>query len=268
MNSIRMMIGTAAGLALLSLAACTTGAEVTPEVNAPEAAASPVEDPQVEDADMQAVPEEPDILIVDEETASTSIDEIALATAVAFYPAGDLDAEEAAALLYMREEEKLAHDVYITLYETWGTQVFQNIANSEQTHTDAVKSLLDRYGLDDPAAGNGIGVFTDPALQELYDQLVATGNESLESALRVGAAIEEIDILDLEERIAQTDNEDIVLVYESLMKGSRNHLRSFVSTLEQQVGAVYEPQYLSQASYDEIINTGVERGGRGRGNGN
>jgi hypothetical protein len=151
------------------------------------------------------------------------------------------------------------------LYEVWGTPIFQNIASSELTHTDAVKSLIDRYGLEDPAEGNAVGTFTDPTLQALYDQLVASGQESLASALRVGAAIEEIDILDLEERIAQTDNEDIVLVYENLMKGSRNHLRSFVSTLERQAGEVYEPQYLTQAGYDDIIGADMERGGRGRG---
>jgi hypothetical protein len=163
-------------------------------------------------------------------------------------------------LLYMREEEKLARDVYLTLYEKWGMPVFQNISESEQTHMDAVKRLLDRYDLEDPAAGTDIGVFTDPTLQGLYDQLVNEGSQSLADALRVGAAIEEIDILDLEERIAQTDKSDIQLVYENLMRGSRNHLRAFVSTLERQTGEIYQPQYLSQAAYDAIVNTPRESG--------
>jgi len=166
-----------------------------------------------------------------------------------------LSAVEIEGLLYMREEEKLAQDVYLTLYEKWGMRIFQNISGSEQTHMDAVKTLLDRYDLDDPAAGLVVGVFTNATLQELYDQLIDEGSQSLADALRVGATIEEIDILDLEERIAQTDNRDIQLVYENLMRGSRNHLRAFVSTLERQAGEIYQPQYLSQTAYDVIVNT-------------
>ena len=129
----------------------------------------------------------------------------------------------------------------------------------------AVKTLVERYNLEDPAAGQDAGVFTNPTLQGLYDQLVEEGRRSLSSALRVGAAIEEIDILDLEERIAQTDRADIQTVYENLTKGSRNHLRAFVSTLEQQSGETYQPQYLSQAAYDEIVTASMERGRGGGG---
>ena len=43
----------------------------------------------------------------------------------------------------MREEEKLARDVYLTLYDIWGTPAFNNIASSEQTHMDAVLMLID-----------------------------------------------------------------------------------------------------------------------------
>jgi hypothetical protein len=66
-------------------------------------------------------------------------------------PASDLSPEETAALLFMREEEKLARDVYNTLYEIWGQPTFTNIAASEQTHMDEVKLLLERYSLADPA---------------------------------------------------------------------------------------------------------------------
>jgi hypothetical protein len=131
----------------------------------------------------------------------------------------------------------------------------------------AVLTLIDQYGLADPAAAE-VGVFTDPALQELYDQLVAEGRQSLADALRVGAAIEEIDILDLQQQIAQTDKADIELVYENLMKGSRNHLRAFTSTLTKQTGETYQPQYLDRDSYDSIVNAGRETGqGQGQGRG-
>jgi hypothetical protein len=167
---------------------------------------------------------------------------------------------EVEGLLYMREEEKLARDVYQALYEKWGMRIFQNIAESEQAHMDAVKTLIDHYGLEDPAAGKAAGIFADPMLQALYDQLAAEGNQSLADALQVGAAIEEIDILDLEERIAQTDKADIQRVYGNLVKGSQNHLRAFVSTLQRREGETYRPQYLSQTAYDAIVDATQGRG--------
>ncbi len=61
-----------------------------------------------------------------------------------------LSQEEIDDLVYLREEEKLARDVYLHLYNTWGQWIFENIAASEQQHMDAVKTLLDRYGIHDP----------------------------------------------------------------------------------------------------------------------
>jgi hypothetical protein len=177
---------------------------------------------------------------------------------------GALSEAEIEGILYMREEEKLARDVYLALYQKWGQPSFQNIANSEQTHTEAVLALIERYSLADPAADLPAGVFANATLQALYDQLVAEGSQSLASALRVGAAIEEIDILDLEKHVAQTDQADIQTVYEDLLSGSYNHLRAFVSTLNRQTGEIYQPQHLDQAAYDVIVGDAIERG-RGRG---
>jgi hypothetical protein len=177
-----------------------------------------------------------------------------------------LSAEETAALSYMREEEKLAHDVYITLYEKWGLRVFQNISQSEQTHTDAIKVLIERYELDDPAS-SAVGVFTNPDLQALYNNLIARGSQSLAEALNVGAAIEEIDILDLQKDLAQTDNADIQQVFNSLLNGSYNHLRAYVTNLSAQTGESYQPQYLSTEAYQSIIGSDSATRGNGRGGG-
>jgi len=203
----------------------------------------------------------------------TSLDADVLQDTLAETVYSVLSENEAAGLIYMREEEKLARDVYVTLYQQWGSPLFNNIANSEATHTSAIKVLLDRYGIADPAAGNGVGEFTDPTLQKLYDQLVAQGSQSLTDALRVGAAIEEIDILDLQTRLAQTANVDIELVYGNLLKGSRNHLRAFTSTLQRQTGEIYTAQYLSAEMYETIMadttSTGIPSlAFRQRGNGN
>jgi hypothetical protein len=40
-------------------------------------------------------------------------------------PPATLTAEEQAGLIWMREEEKLAHDVYAALYDTWNTPIFK-----------------------------------------------------------------------------------------------------------------------------------------------
>lgn len=208
-----------------------------------------------------ATPTSSEVSTVDED-GNTRID---LSAVRALPPAsGKLSQTEVDALLYMREEEKLAHDVYLKLYEVWKLPIFRNIGESERTHTEAVRVLLERYGLPDPAAGQPEGKFTNPALQDLYNKLIEQGMRSLSDALKVGAAIEEIDILDLQERIAQTDKVDIITVYENLMKGSRNHLRSFVATLKSQTGEIYQPQYLSPSVYQKIISTPIERGGRGK----
>jgi hypothetical protein len=203
---------------------------------------------------------QPDLINVDDE-GNTSVDKDALDTTINEIPVTSLTSSEEEGILYMREEEKLARDVYLQLYDIWGTNTFNNIGNSEQTHMDAMKSLIDRYGLSDPAEGMGIGEFTNPELQQLHDDLIEQGSKSEIDALKVGAAIEEIDILDIEKYVLQTRKQDIEIVYENLMKGSRNHLRSFVSVMEKR-GLTYEPQYISAEQYKEITTSDIEIGGR------
>lgn len=174
----------------------------------------------------------------------------------------ELSGAEADALRFIREEEKLAHDVYVVLYEKWGLPVFQNISQSESAHTQAVLTLLERYNLADPASTQP-GVFTDPTLQSLYTQLVAQGSLSLDEALKVGAAIEELDLLDLQARLAAIDNADIQQVFTNLLRGSENHLRSFVATYERQTGQTYQPQHLTLEAYQAIQNAGWRGFGAG-----
>ena len=173
--------------------------------------------------------------------------------------AGNLTPQEIKDILYMRQEEKLAHDVYITLYNKWHLQIFKNIANSEQTHMDAVKMLIEKYNLTDPDKGKGIGEFENPNFIKLYRELVAEGNKSVLDALKVGAMIEELDIVDLQHCLNNTNKSDIKIVFENLMKGSRNHLRAFVSNMER-MGYNYKPKYLSEEEFKQIISSGTERG--------
>jgi hypothetical protein len=179
-------------------------------------------------------------------------------------PVSDLTAEEAASLLFMREEEKLARDVYNQLFTLWGIPSFQSIAASEQTHMDQIKVLMDRYALADPALDPG--QFTDVNLQALYNQLMAQGSLSIADAVKVGATIEEVDIVDLQTRFTQTDNADIQLVYNNLMNGSFNHLQAFANVLVKQTGETYQPQYLSADQYQVILSNTNGNGNQG-GNG-
>lgn len=169
--------------------------------------------------------------------------------------------DEASGILYVREEEKLARDVYLTLYDVWGAPVFERIAQSEVQHMAAMLTLIERYGLNDPVADNPVGMFEDVSLQALYDDLVARGSESLEAALLVGGFIEELDVVDLEDRMDATDRADLDRVYANLLRGSRNHLRAFVQTYEAQSGEVYPAQVLDAVDIDSITDQAVERGG-------
>ncbi len=140
-----------------------------------------------------------------------------------------LTADEQAALLYLREEEKLARDVYLGLYDTWQKRVFSNIARSEQNHMDAVKLLLDHYAVPDPVAANGVGVFTSPDLQALYDTLLTRGRTSAGEAIAVGILIEQKEIGDLQAFLSRTDKFDLQTVYNNLLDGSESHLAAFTS---------------------------------------
>lgn len=171
----------------------------------------------------------------------------------------ELSTEDIYGLLLMREEEKLARDVYLELYDKWELNIFQNIAKSEQTHTDAVKVLLDAYEIEDPVINDERGVFRNQDLQELYSQLVEKGSESLENAIIVGLTIEDLDIKDLNKLLDETQNKDIKMVYENLVKGSRNHLRSFYKQAQKN-NVEYSAQYISQEEFDSIISTDNERG--------
>lgn len=143
--------------------------------------------------------------------------------------ATELEAHE---LRFMREEEKLARDVYRALYEKWNLSVFDRIARSEEAHFTAVGRLLTRYGIDDPARNDVPGVFQNAELSALYAELMAKGMTSAKDALEVGLAIEKADIEDLEKALANTTKLDIKRVYSNLLSASLDHLEAFETNLE------------------------------------
>ena len=164
-------------------------------------------------------------------------------------------------LRFLREEEKLARDVYLTLFEKWQLMPHRNIAESEQMHTDQVKSLLLARGIPDPVEDDTVGSFVNPQLGALFTDLTEQGVLSEVASLTVGAIIEDLDIRDLAQMIDRTRDATVLSVYSALKCGSRNHLRAFTSQLTMR-GATYAPQYLDQAEYDAILAGAHERCGR------
>ncbi|MBU2549395.1 MAG: DUF2202 domain-containing protein [Proteobacteria bacterium] len=178
---------------------------------------------------------------------------------VSSLPFQSLNDEEKQGMRFMIEEEKLARDVYLVLYDQWKIPAFSNIAQSEQQHMNAIRALLTKYELPDPTAGAERGEFKDADLKALYLKLVQSGRQSEAAALHVGATIEDLDIRDLQENIKKTDNQDIRTVYQNLTKGSRNHLRAFNGQIQAR-GLTYQAQYITADELSEILNAPGERG--------
>ena len=195
---------TLAATALL-LAGCTAQVDVAaPEVVTPGASAS---------AEASATPQvtsEPKAPVVDK----------GIATA---------DATEEQ-LVYLIEEEKLAHDVYSAMFDLWGSRVFGNILNSEETHQSQVLTVMNTRDITDPRSSK-VGVFQNAELQSLYNELIAKGSKSAVDAYEVGVAIEELDIDDITKMLATAKDADVIAMMENLRKGSENHLRAFNNQL-------------------------------------
>ncbi len=155
-------------------------------------------------------------------------------------------------LVYMREEEKLAHDFYTLMIKKYDHCVFKNISQAETMHSGFIKELLDRYSIADPSIGKNEGEFTNSVLAALYRSLTEKGSISLNDAFKCGAEIEELDISDLNSRIDETTSQDIKETFINLREGSQRHLQAFVRNLKA-AGETYTPIHLSQQKFDDII---------------
>lgn len=172
-----------------------------------------------------------------------------------------LTESEKQGLLFTRQEEKLAYDVYRYAYEKYGSNIFNNISNSELTHQNTIDGLLDKYNLENPVKNMAQGQFENDDLQLLYLQLIQKVDLSLTDAFEAGATIEDLDINDLMVLTTETDKTDLISVYEMLTCGSRNHIRGFTDQLSN-LGKTYEPQFLDQTVYDTILKGSHESCGK------
>jgi len=197
---------------------------------------------------------------------SVSIDEVVL------------DANEQTHLMFIREEEKLARDVYLTLGTMYpDSAIFGNIDDSEQAHMDAVKAIIEKYGLQDPSTNDNIGAYTSEDygwyFTEKFNLLVERASISELEALYVGAFIEELDMMDINQcpqvivetdnginDVSEcgkiyTDNSDVAKLYVSLLDGSDSHLEGYVKNIEKYIGeGNYQAQVLPQEQVDDILD--------------
>ena len=176
---------------------------------------------------------------------------------IASLPKEAVSATEKKLLLHMREEEKLARDVYTVLFQVTKVQAFGNIMKAEQEHMDLVKLMLDRYGIPDPLTSDKVGDFPSATFGSLFQTLALFGINSNVHAELVGAFIEDLDIYDLDQAIKSTDNRDINTVWQNLVRGSRNHMRAFYGLLEAQ-NILYPGIVLPQATILAIVKSPME----------
>lgn len=188
----------------------------------------------------------------------TNAEESADAHTVDFgsYEKNILTQQEIDAIVHMREEEKMARDLYRELSETTNSRVFVNIPVSEQRHMDAFSQLIGRYGLEDPVADESArGVFTDPFFTELYQELIAKGKKSNMDAFQVGAMVEDLNMANLIKYNSETDKEDLTLVYDTLLEQSKHHMSAFIRNLDKQ-GVTYTPEHITQEQLESAVSSG------------
>lgn len=144
---------------------------------------------------------------------------------------GMLTATEAELLSFGREEERMAHDLYVVFDERYDLQVFSNISASETHHFDLLGDALSQAGLPDPSAVSTAGVFADPTIQALYDDWYDQGQASAKAAVQASIELEKRDIADLEQAIAQTQDAGLKQVFQNLRSASEKHLDAFEKVL-------------------------------------
>lgn len=179
--------------------------------------------------------------------------------------AAALDQATADALTFMREEERMARDLYTALDEHHGGLApFTRIKDAEQRHFDALGRLLPRFGLDDPAAGATVGEYADADLQSRYDGWLERGLTSQDEALKVGIELETADIADLEKLIADTDNAQVERILTNLLRGSRHHLDAFTRAADGQLPAGPGAGQREQGQQRQQGHRGQQQGQQGR----
>lgn len=175
---------------------------------------------------------------------------LAFAYSIGFTQVDELTVTDVDDLNYLYEEERLAHDIYTELSDKWELSIFENIAKSEQLHFQHLLVIYENYGLRVPKIANGF--YNYPELNLLYDRFFEGGMMTLESSLTLAANLEEYNIADIERYLMHTQNVDLTLVYNSILEGSKNHLRAIHRNIQKH-GYNYEPVFLGKSQFQQIL---------------
>lgn len=189
----------------------------------------------------------------------------------------DLNFNEQTHLVFTCEEEKLARDVYRVLGRSFPEiGSFAEMEANKEHNKCAVLDLMRKYRVSVPHVNDNVGVFSWGSygryFTEKYLVLTSQGTSNPLNALYVGAFMEELNILDIDQcpkvivdinnGISEasacgrnyTDNPDVLRVYDSLVEESRRHLRLLVRDIEQIIGVGnYQAQVLPQDQVDAIL---------------
>ena len=170
-------------------------------------------------------------------------------------PKEDLNNTEKEMLINARKNEKLAYDYNYTMFSKWGMPVFNHMATKLLANNDALKKMLNKYGLTDPINDMQIGKYSDNELQSKYDSAVAKGNESLKNAYIEAANIEEQMIKFYRDASDKVDNQDLKLLFDNLRVRAEHSFAAFVRNLYR-FGYEYQPHYITQAEFNQIVHHG------------
>ena len=168
------------------------------------------------------------------------------------YPKYSLTQDNKNDLAFMGNEERLAYDVYMSLYDyhkNRGDEIKQlyNISTKGETkHIQKVRDLINKYNItkDDltilttsPVSSSTTeqsalpsGKYDIDSIQNLYNTLSSKGKNSVKDALEVGCMVEVTDINDLNPKIEHAISsgaEDLEDAFVFLRDGSYNHYWSF-----------------------------------------
>jgi hypothetical protein len=147
-----------------------------------------------------------------------------LAAGTSQMAAGALTAAQRTELARLAEEEKLNHDLYTAFAKAYSLPLFENLAAAEANHLQALRALMDRYGIADPTAGKAAGVFASATVQAAYDRLPAQGKNGQQAALAAAQIVEKNTIARYSDALGGLNAPAAERVYSNLRAAETRHL--------------------------------------------
>lgn len=156
-------------------------------------------------------------------------------------------------ILYLVEQEKLAHDFYRSLDTMWVTDIFNRVANEEYVHVGKLSAVAAELMISVPNHFNEypMGQFIDSKLRHLYTELMIAANFSLEDAYRTCANLEERKMVDLKMALKEPNFELENLTYKALLIGSEDNFKAFIRALNE-MNSGYTPILMSPSEFEAL----------------